>query len=187
MRKKVVFFLIVPFLFLFLLSGCHDKNSELEQKLRTATIIIPLDSMELLSPILRNIEDSSIIADYDYTYVVYYDTITCAPCKLHQMGIWRSIMKNTKDIGSTVNYAFIFHPRKGAIEKFKNEYYNQHILLNCYLDSTGVIERFNPIIKESRLFHSFVLGKDNHIKVIGNASKNVQIERSFYEFIKDAK
>lgn len=187
MYIKITWLLLFALLCIGSLFGCKDEERrEKEQRIRNTIISIPLDSMELLKPVRALVDYSRKEELPDYRYVIYYDSITCAPCKLHRMSIWRSIIKNAHVINANVDFMFIFHPSNNKVEDFRREYYKSKLLLPLYLDSIGIMERNNPLIKESSLLHAFLLNKDNSIVAIGDAGADERVERKFYDFLRNS-
>lgn len=174
---------------LLLLFSCkpNSVNHELENKLRSLTITIPTDSMELLLPKNKDSTYADFFNTASFQYIIYYDSTVCSVCNLRKMGIWYNIIRKSKKIDSNIKYIFIFQPKHEMIQQFKIEYYAQKVSLPFYIDSTGIMERLNPILSQSQLYCSFVLNKNNHIEVIGDASKNLIVEERFYDFLKKKK
>ncbi|MBP5679679.1 MAG: hypothetical protein J6X31_01325, partial [Bacteroidales bacterium] len=172
-----------------ILSCTHERidQEQNEKALREIEITIPLDSFELLLPATKKSNYSNPGKDAPYRYIVYYDSTACSMCTLRKMGIWNSIMKHSEETGIKVDFIFIMHPQKNMINTFKQEFYNQRFNISFYLDSTGITERLNPLLKESKIIRAFVLNKNNHIEVIGDAGKNYKVEKRFYDFLKRKK
>ena len=167
-----------------LLLACNNRNmSEYEARIRATKIDIPLDSMKLLTPDL-NIPISGCNDSAQFRYVVYFDSLQCSPCQLKNMGIWRSVIKHTEEIGASVDFQFIFCPKASQREGLEETYFNRKTFLRIFIDTTGVVERHNPLLSESTIFHAFVVNDSNHIEVIGNAGNSELVERRYYEFLR---
>lgn len=176
------------FFLLTLFSACNNRQHliEYEAQIRSSKIGIPLDSMKLLTPEL-DIPISGCNDSAQFRYVVYFDSAQCSPCQLGKLGIWRSIIKNTKKIGIDMDFLFIFHPKVSQRIEFEETYYSRKTYLRVYMDTTGIMERYNPLISQSTHLHAFVLNDSNHIEVIGDASKSEMVERKYYEFLRKKK
>lgn len=165
-----------------------QSNSDIDkqtQRLKELSVDIPKDSLMTLAPTMLNLPNYlQSIEEPELRYIIYFDSANCATCKLNQLGTWRPIIKNARDIGVKVNFEFIFHPASNMIQPFRTHYYDRRNCFYVYLDTTGVVERLNPFIKESSVFHRFVINKDNHIEVIGDAGDNMKEETRFYDYLR---
>lgn len=168
-------------------NSCKKEISkDIISELKNTTIIIQTDSLEALVPINNNSTYCNQSNDPDYKYIIYVDTAQCAPCKLHELVIWQSIINHSKDIGLKVNYYIIFHPPKEQVPILRKSYFDRRINLPIYIDSIGIMERQNPIIKKGTYYHAFIIDKDSHISAIGNAGEDAKIERKYYDFLRKA-
>lgn len=169
----------------FLLFSCNRSIDEkYEQEIRSLTIDIPLDSLELLIPQRHLSTYAKSVDNPKFRYVVYFDSLTCAICKLHRIGIWNSIMQHSRQIEPNVNFIFVFSPQREIASDFRKAYFLQKINIPIYLDTTTILERRIPLLSQSSVFHSFVLNDKNHIEVIGNAGNNEKVERKYYDFLR---
>ena len=180
--KRIIAIIPVIISILFYWSCDYHHTKELEEEIKRETITIPLDSLELLSS--QHIEYNSNF-NPDYRYFVYFDSLDCAVCKLHKMGIWHSIMKHTKDIGAKVEFIFVFHPTPDKLAAFREEFNKRKIHLKIYLDSIGVTERSIPILKRGASYRAFIIDKKGHIIAIGDASKSERIEKKYYKILRE--
>ena len=180
--KRILFLSVNCLLLLF---GCgYQRNNEYERMLRSMTIDIPLDSMEYLQP-ERGLLSFMLHKDKpDFRYVIYFDTATCATCKINRIGIWNAIIKHTKEIGANTDFIFVFAPRHDIIKEFRTKFIERKLNMPIYMDTTGIMERHNPLLSQSSIFHAFVLNDSDHIEVIGDASKSELVERRYYEFLR---
>ena len=178
--KWLLFFIPIT----ILATNCkHNEWKNLEHEIRTTTITVPTDSFEVLKPERQTQAYLQAIDSPNLRYVVYIDSLQCASCRMHKMNIWRSIMQYTHTVGARVDFCFIFRPKNKSVAEFRHEYYAQKIQMRFFLDTTGVMERHNPLLAKSSIFHAFVLNDSNHIEVIGDASKSELVERKYYEFL----
>lgn len=156
-------------------------NTSIENKIKEMSINIPLDSMEILTTDLNDYNYAKSQNTADYLYYIIYDSINCTPCFLRKLKIWHSIIKRTNDITGKVEFRFIIRPND--IDSFRKIYSSEKIDLKLYMDTCGIIERHYPLLKLHSVFKAFVLNKENHIELIGNAAKNYEIEQNFYLFL----
>lgn len=178
--KVCILFLIIS----CLVSCSHSPiNADLEQTIRNMIVEIPLDSMEILSPKNGDSHDVNSVEVPDYRYYIIYDSINCTICSLRKMGIWNSIIKRTIETGINVDFIFIMMANPDNVQLLKRAYYSERINLKIYIDTIGVVKRHFPLINKSLFYSAFVLNKENRIEVIGNASKDYDIESRFYKFL----
>ena len=150
-----------------------SKNDILNTK-----ISVPLDSMLFVNEKLISMEKTS---NTRYRFISYLDSISCTRCQLYKMGMWSRLENITKK--ANVQYIFILSPPKENIQSIKDEYINtkqNHLL---YLDTLGLLERNNPIIKKSVLFHSFLLDENNKVVFVCKTSKNEKVRKEYLEYV----
>lgn len=166
-----------------LFSSCKNEEKEkIMSQLRQTEIRIPMDSLVCLRPHDRNYLRHHV-SNVDYTYIVYCDSTMCSLCELQRMGIWNGIIKKTKEIGASVDFVFVFNPPRRDVAAFINGYYSRRFCLEVFVDTAGVLLRNNAILDKCAL-HAFILNNSNRIEKVGDASKNAEVEREFYKFLK---
>ena len=177
----------IAILILFL-NGCansqHDKtvigNLEL---MKSKTVELSLDKMVCKFGAKDTIidMDSAIVK-----MVVYVDSTECSPCVLDKMYLWNDIIDETSKYGEKMKYIFVFEPKQGDIELdnlFLAAEYSG--LNNCiYIDTAMTFKKQNDFLPESKLYHSFLLDKNNRILFVGNPIDNKKIEEIFEGTIK---
>ena len=183
MNFKIIVLIILTFC---LITSCINIEKEKKTtQIGQTEISIPIDSLVCLQPAGNNFIDNHV-ANADYKYVIYCDSTACSMCELERMGIWNGIIKKAKSAGVTVDFMFIFNPPKKDVTEFINGYYSNRYSLTVFIDTIGIIEKNNTLLKKLAL-HSFILNENNHIVKIGDASKNAGVEQAFYKFLKNSK
>ncbi len=82
-----------------------------------------------------------------------------------------------------MNFLFIFHPKAENVETFRQQFLRSRLQLKIVVDSVGLVEQLNPILKRYPAIRAFVLNSDNKIEVIGNATSSDVVEQRFYDFL----
>ena len=165
---------------------CNHAPRRMELPDFGTTIKVSTDSFLCLSPdTLSSAFKKGYNCDsVNFRYIIYSDSTICSPCELGKMGIWRSIERNTKDIGVKVDYIFIFSPSKSKTKELINAFYKRSYKFRLHIDTLNVLERENPMISHS---FSCLLDKNDTIVFIGNPAKNEAIERNYYKFLIQSK
>lgn len=173
-KYSFLFFLII------LLVSC--KKSQINRKvslLYDSHIELMLDSMAHVPSTNEMIS----IAQSQYIYVTYVDSMSCSDCTLKHMSDWSVI---TEGVDSTVlEYIFIIFPKKNDREKVI-EKMNRNMIdrKRVYIDTLGVFEKYNSQLPKDNILHSFLLDKNHNIILIGDPLKNSQIEKLLKERIR---
>lgn len=183
MYIKIV--LLILSLTCYLSSCMNNENESLIRQAQQAEIRIPFDSLRCLHS-CRNNDTRNYMGNGEYIYVVYSDSTICSLCELQRMGIWNGIIKRTHEIGVAVDFMFIFNPPKNKVAEFIDGYYSHKFNLTIFVDTIGIMQKKNTILKNAAL-HSFIVNRDNRIVKIGDASKNAEVEQEFYKFIKKSR
>ena len=172
---------IVPLALCVFLSCCVQSNRINWDEIRNAHVEIPMDSLQLLTP-RKLISDNLIHRDPDLTFLIYVDSSSCSSCELKRLSIWHSIIKKAKRYDTKVNYLFIFCPNANEVNDFIENYYNNAIGLNIYIDSSKILERRNLLLHNAH-FHTLLLDKEYNVVKIGNPARDAYAEKSFYKYL----
>ena len=168
--KRLLFYI----LFLFLLSSaCQDKKKEqftrLVQKWQGKEIVFPQD-MEFTRFVTNPVEYR--IPDAEYKVLIYVDSTGCTSCKL-QLPKWKELIAHV-DSATNSNIPFIF------VFQSKDDRELRYILKRDNFDRPVCIDRDSRLDKLNQFpqditFQTFLLDKDNKVKVIGNPVHNLAV------------
>ena len=165
-----------------MLVACQQTTPEIVNTIRNTRITIPQDKMLCLLPEKKALlKDSST----NMKYIVYYDSTICSACQLKKISIWNKIVTQSYSLGADLELIFIFSPKVEDKQLFIDSYYSNKIMHKLYIDSLGMYEKINPILQDSRQFHSIVINNKGRIIFVGNPADNVSTERLFYNFLQD--
>lgn len=105
----------------------------------------------------------------DIKIVVYYDSVGCTPCHIKGLSKWyQMINTSVASTSSNLDLYFIFTPPKSEMEKM--------VLLSkatcpdypVFFDEESSFLKLNPALPNNRLYHTFLLDKNNRIVLVGS-------------------
>ena len=160
-------------LLLSLLTACKENNKEkfalLVQEWQGKEIVFPQD-MAFTRFVTESVDYR--IPDAEYKVLVYVDSVGCTSCKL-QLPKWQELIAHV-DSATNGNVPFIF------IFQSKDDRELRYILKCDNFDSPVCIDRNNRFDELNQFpqditFQTFLLDKDNKVKVIGNPVHNLAV------------
>ena len=160
-------------LLLSLLTACKENNKEkfalLVQEWQGKEIVFPQD-MAFTRFVTEPVDYR--IPDAEYKVLVYVDSVGCTSCKL-QLPKWQELIAHV-DSATNGNVPFIF------VFQSKDDRELRYILKCDNLDRPVCIDRNNRFNSSNRFpqditFQTFLLDKDNKVKVIGNPVHNLAV------------
>ena len=158
---------------LFLLAACRENKKEqfarLVQEWQGKEIVFPQDmafSRFVTEPVDYRIPDAK------YKVLVYVDSVGCTSCKL-QLSKWQELIAHV-DSATNGNIPFIF------VFQSKDDRELRYILKRDNFDRPVCIDRGDGFDKLNKFpqeitFQTFLLDKDNKVKVIGNPVHNLAV------------
>lgn len=177
--NKVAWLLLLSVLF-----SCQrkekDEISQLVREWQGKEIIFP-EKMTYT----RFVEDT---VDFDrqkgkYKVFVYVDTTGCTSCKL-QLPKWKEFISRVDSMtGNSVPFIFVFQPRHE--KKVKSLLKRSHFDYPVCVDTESHFSKLNKF-PDNITFHTFLLDKDNKVKVIGNPIHNLSIQDLYVRKITEA-
>ena len=160
-------------LLLSLLTACKENNKEkfalLVQEWQGKEIVFPQD-MAFTRFVTEPVDYR--ILDAEYKVLVYVDSVGCTSCKL-QLPKWQKLIAHV-DSATNGNIPFIF------VFQSKDDRELRYILKCDNFDRPVCIDRNNRFNSSNRFpqditFQTFLLNKDNKVKVIGNPVHNLAV------------
>ena len=160
-------------LLLSLLTACKENNKEkfalLVQEWQGKEIVFPQD-MAFTRFVTEPVDYR--IPDAEYKVLVYVDSVGCTSCKL-QLPKWQKLIAHV-DSATNGNIPFIF------VFQSKDDRELRYILKCDNFDRPVCIDRNNRFNSSNRFpqditFQTFLLNKDNKVKVIGNPVHNLAV------------
>ena len=169
MKQRLLYILSL----LFLLAACQENKKEqfvrLVQKWQGKEIIFPQD-MEFTRFVTEPVEYR--IPDAEYKVLIYVDSTGCTSCKL-QLPKWKELIAHV-DSATNSDIPFIF------VFQSKNDRELRYILKRDNFDRPVCIDRDSRLDKLNQFpqditFQTFLLDRDNKVKVIGNPVHNLAV------------
>lgn len=160
-------------LLLSLLTACKENNKEkfalLVQEWQGKEIVFPQD-MAFTRFVTEPVDYR--IPDAEYKVLVYVDSVGCTSCKL-QLPKWQELIAHV-DSATNGNVPFIF------VFQSKDDRELRYILKRDNFDRPVCIDRGDGFDKLNKFpqeitFQTFLLDKDNKVKVIGNPVHNLAV------------
>ena len=160
-------------LLLSLLTACKENNKEkfalLVQEWQGKEIVFPQD-MAFTRFVTEPVDYR--IPDAEYKVLVYVDSVGCTSCKL-QLPKWQELIAHV-DSATNGNVPFIF------VFQSKDDRELRYILKRDNFDRPVCIDRNNRFDELNQFpqditFQTFLLDKDNKVKVIGNPVHNLAV------------
>ena len=160
-------------LLLSLLTACKENNKEkfalLVQEWQGKEIVFPQD-MAFTRFVTEPVDYR--IPDAEYKVLVYVDSVGCTSCKL-QLPKWQELIAHV-DSATNGNIPFIF------VFQSKDDRELRYILKRDNFDRPVCIDRNNRFDELNQFpqditFQTFLLDKDNKVKVIGNPVHNLAV------------
>ena len=158
---------------LFLLAACRENKKEqfarLVQEWQGKEIVFPQD-MVFTRFVTEQVEYR--IPDAEYKVLIYVDSTGCTSCKL-QLPKWKELIAHV-DSTTNSNIPFIF------VFQSKDDRELRYILKRDNFDRPVCIDRGDGFDKLNKFpqeitFQTFLLDKDNKVKVIGNPVHNLAV------------
>ncbi|WP_458458761.1 hypothetical protein [Pseudobutyrivibrio sp.] len=180
MKSYLTFALLLIPAIVFL--SCNKKGIERDlRKLLGTEVVIPY--AELISK-----DKSEVTPTTDeFTYVVYYDSLTCSTCTLKNMYFWEVLNDSISKLGKSVRLIFIFSPPGDEKMQFLNDLSHSRMGLTTLVDTTGCFIRANKHIPSNPNAHAFLLDKNDKVIMVGNAYSNPSIEQLLFKTISNDK
>ena len=167
--KKQLYILLL----LSLLTACQENNKEkfalLVQEWQGKEIVFP-QNMAFTRFVTEPVDYR--IPDAEYKVLVYVDSVGCTSCKL-QLPKWQELIAHV-DSATNGNVPFIF------VFQSKDDRELRYILKRDNFDRPVCIDRNNRFDELNQFpqditFQTFLLDKDNKVKVIGNPVHNLAV------------
>ena len=167
--KKQLYILLL----LSLLTACKENNKEkfaqLVQEWQGKEIVFP-QNMAFTRFVTEPVDYR--IPDAEYKVLVYVDSVGCTSCKL-QLPKWKELIAHV-DSATNGNVPFIF------VFQSKDDRELRYILKCDNFDRPVCIDRNNRFDELNQFpqditFQTFLLDKDNKVKVIGNPVHNLAV------------
>ena len=169
MKKRLYILLLLS-----LLTACKENNKEkfaqLVQEWQGKEIVFP-ERMVFTRFVTEQVEYQ--IPETAYKILIYVDSTGCTSCKL-QLPKWKELIAHTDSIiNNSIPFIFVFQS--------KDDKELRYILKRDNFDRPVCIDRNSQLDKLNKFpqditFQTFLLDRDNKVKVIGNPIHNLAVK-----------
>ena len=169
MKKRLYILLLLS-----LLTACKENNKEkfaqLVQEWQGKEIVFP-ERMVFTRFVTEQVEYQ--IPETAYKILIYVDSTGCTSCKL-QLPKWKELIAHTDSItNNSIPFIFVFQS--------KDDKELRYILKRDNFDRPVCIDRNTQLDKLNKFpqditFQTFLLDRDNKVKVIGNPIHNLAVK-----------
>lgn len=167
---KFLFFALL----LLLLASCQENKKEqllyLVKEWNGKEIRFP--EKPVFTRFVTDTTDFRIPAIADYKVVVYVDSIGCVSCKL-QLGKWKEFIAQV-DSATDGNVPFLFFFQSKDNGELRHILRRDNFTLPVCVDTDNHFYKLNHFPGEM-MFQTFLVDRDNHVKVIGNPIHNLSV------------
>lgn len=158
---------------LFLLTACQENKKEqfarLVQEWQGKEIVFPQD-MAFTRFVTEPMEYQ--IPDAEYKVLIYVDSIGCTSCKL-QLPKWKELIAHV-DSATNDNIPFIFVFQSKDDKELRYILKRDNFARPVCIDRDSRLDKLNKFPQDIT-FQTFLLDKDNKVKVIGNPVHNLAV------------
>lgn len=166
---KYLFFILLLFV-----TSCQDNKKEqllhLVKEWQGKEIRFP--EKPVFTRFVTDTTDYRIPAAADYKVVVYVDSIGCVSCKL-QLGKWKEFIAQV-DSTTDGNVPFLFFFQSKDNNELRYILKRDNFTLPVCVDTDNHFYNLNHFPGEMT-FQTFLVDRDNHVKVIGNPIHNLSV------------
>lgn len=159
---------------ILLLASCQDNKKEqllhLVQEWQGKEIRFP--EKPVFARFVTDTTDYRIPAAADYKVVVYVDSIGCVSCKL-QLREWKKFIAQV-DSATDGNVPFLFFFQSKDNNELRYILKRDNFTLPVCVDTDNHFYNLNHFPNEMT-FQTFLVDRDNHVKVIGNPIHNLSV------------
>ena len=122
----------------------------------------------------------------EFKMIVFSDSTDCTGCYIKQLNLWNDFLYLGKKTKGKFVFMFIMEVEPTQYNMVYNALREAELRHSVYLDTLCVFRNNNPQLPESRLFHTFVVNRDNKAVLVGNPIKNEKIEKMFLTLLTDS-
>ena len=178
MRNRIFIFLI-----LILSVSCSDKSKLTKAilKLKSKPMVLPCSKMVTSFVKDSNYMDFSLA---ELKLIIYIDSTECMSCKIKRLNNWNKILKLDSVYKGRMKFYFVFCPKRGQVKQTLRSIKLSNLSYPLFLDGNSEFIKDNPQIPRDMRLHTFLLGQDNNIILIGNPLGNKDIRKLFYREVK---
>lgn len=164
-------FIIYSYFILSFCVSCHPSKEQL------TSLVQEWSNKEILFPpkmyftLFNNDTIDYCISKSNYKIVVYIDSTDCIDCKILK---WKAFIAEIDSLcNNDVQFLFFYQPRNP--QKLNYILRKNKFSYPICIDTNNQFYQLNKFLHQLE-FHSFLINKNNRIKVIGNPTNNTYIK-----------
>ena len=126
----------------------------------------------------------TLVKDAPLRLFTYIDTTECQTCQFPTLiDIEEKVREG--EYANKLKVIHIFHIQPENKDLLYKVLCHNNIRGTVYLDTCGIVEKENPLLKGNKLLHMFILNKDNKVVLIGNPFCNAFMRKQMRQVVKD--
>jgi hypothetical protein len=178
MMRKSTFLLLTAFT--FLVFSCKHREVKKE--------MLRFMGQEIVFPRMEGIiggKDTLLtyFLDGGLRLVVFYDPALCSSCHVGRMPAWQDMIDHAEETQGALKIIFVFSPATAGYGELRSALYAYPIDYPVFIDVAGEFQRLNPSLPANRMFHAFLLDKNNKVALVGDPSYNPALWKLYKEQI----
>ena len=168
-------------IFLLFFISCEEGGKSSLELFSGSHVRIPTNQMDLR---FCSAYPDTLVHDAQLRLFTYLDTTECQTC---QFPMLIDIEKRVREgvYANKLKVIHIFRIQPENKELLYKVLCHNNIRGTVYLDTCGIVEKENPLLKDNKLSHMFMINKDNRVVLIGNPFCNAFMRKQMRQVVKD--
>lgn len=121
-----------------------------------------------------------------FNYVIYSDSLDCTSCIINNLYSWEPIIKYCQKYPGRIKFNFIFAPMEKNLKHTVLQIKSSNFNFPVVVDSSKQFEKLNPHLPKDRMFHTFLLDKNNRVVLVGNPINNQKIQSLLLKILEES-
>lgn len=122
-----------------------------------------------------------------FSFIVYADSSQCSPCFINGLKEWNELLDLEKDKKYNIRFLFIIEPRIGESNLLCSRLNDSQFKHAVLIDKQALFRKANPQIPKETMYHTFLLGKNSKVVLVGNPLHNEDVKKLLYRRLNDKK
>ncbi len=169
------------FVSLLFFISCGERAESSLALFMGSHVRIPVNQMDLR---FCSAYPDSLANNAQLRLFTYLDTTECQTCQFPTLIDVEKKVREGK-YANKLEIIHIFRIQPENKELLYKVLCHNNIRGTVYLDTCGIVEKENPLLKGDKLLHMFLLNKDNKVVLIGNPFCNAFMRKQMRQVVKD--
>ena len=164
-NKLFIRFLLAIFIVVLIASCTNDRLAKEMEQFMGRQITVPTD----LNAVWNGRD--TVLADFTKVpikLVIWYDSLLCNSCQISKMSVWNAKVAYADSLAQWFSIIYLFTPKKEEANKINIALKADKFDYPIFIDQNGTFVKQNPNLPKSRELHSFLLDKNNRVKLVGS-------------------